>query len=309
MAELLQIFIDNIAPILVIAAIGFLVGRQLEIDPRPLSKLLLNVLSPALVYQSISTSQISSAELVQLTAAVGLFVAAMTALAYGITRYQGENRLNQAAVILAAICPNNGNFGLPVIALAFNSEVLARAAVVFVLVTMSNYSVGVFMASSGRTSLRMALLNILRVPPVYAAVAGLLVNFTGLSIPAVIAEPVFKLSQATVPMMLLMLGLQLSRSAPLSRLNLVGLGVGLRLLISPLLAASFALLIGLNDVGTVALIMQASMPVAVVTIILASEYNLDHQLSLSMIFASTLLSPLTLSLLIFALSQFIPSAV
>jgi predicted permease len=54
-------------------------------------------------------------------------------------------------------------------------------------------------------------------------------------------------------------------------------------------------------------ILQASMPIAVVTIIFASEFELDHQLALSMILASTLLSPVTLSVLIFVLRRWYPA--
>lgn len=309
MIELLEIFVDNIAPILIIAGVGFYVGRRLNIDAQPISKLLFTVLSPALVFQSIYTSRISGDELVSLIAAVAIFMFVITLLSYGLMLWMGESRLNRASVVLAAICPNNGNYGLPLIALAFNNEVLARAAVIFVLVTISNYSVGVFMASSGRKSPARALLNILAVPSVYAALFGLLLNFTGITLPVILADPVQKMSQATVPMMLLMLGLQLSKTTALENLNLVPLGVGLRLLASPLAAAGIALALGLNDTATVAFIMQASMPVAVVTIILATEYDLDRQLSLSMIMASTLTSPITLSILIFLLKRLIPAAV
>jgi predicted permease len=306
--ELAEIFIDNIAPILIIAGIGFFAGKRLKIDATPISRILFSVLSPALVFQSIYTSQISGTELIGLIVIVAIFILVMSLLAFGIALWRKETRLNRAAMILAAICANNGNFGLPLIALAFNNEVLARAVVIFVLVTISNYSVGVFMASSGSKSPGMALMNVFGVPSVYSALLGLLLNFTDTTLPPIMAQPVHRLSQATIPMMLLLLGLQLSRSTTLTHLNLVSTGVALRLLISPFIATSLALLLGLNNVAAVAFIMQASMPVAVVTIILATEYDLDRQLSLSMILASTLLSPVTLSLLIYILRRLVPAA-
>jgi predicted permease len=66
------------------------------------------------------------------------------------------------------------------------------------------------------------------------------------------------------------------------------------------------IMVGLNSPATIAVIMQASMPVAVATIILASEFELDHQLSLGMIMTSTLLSPVTLSILIYLLRRWNP---
>ncbi len=308
MTELLAIFVDNIAPILIIAGIGYIVGRLFEIDAQSVSRVIFNVLSPALVFQVISTSTITGSELVLLVASVAVFMLTMASLAYIVTGWIGVSRLPRAAVILGAICANNGNFGLPLVTLAFGPEVVARAAVIFVTVTISNYSLGVFVASSGSKPPLQALRNVLKVPSVYAACFGLFLNFTDLQLPFVLAQPIQRLSQATVPMMLLLLGLQLSSSSHLVRIRLVSLGITMRLLVSPFVAAIIALLVGLNDTAMVALIMQASMPVAVVTIILATEYELDRQLSLSMILASTLISPVTLSLLIFVLRRLVPGA-
>lgn len=308
MTELLGIFVDNIAPILLIAGIGYIIGRQFEFDTQSVSRLIFYILSPALVFESISTSAITGTEVVLLIVAVIIFMLAIAGITYLITGWMGEDRQTRAAIILAAICANNGNFGLPLVTLAFGPEVIARAVVIFVTVAISNYSFGVFVASSGNKPLLQALGNVLRVPSVYAAILGLLLNFTDLRLPAILAQPVQQLALTSVPMMLLLLGLQLSRSSYFVQPRLVSMGVTLRLLASPFLATIIAILLGLNETATVALIMQASMPVAVATIILAAEFDLDRQLSLSMILASTLMSPITLSLLIFLLRRMVPAA-
>lgn len=307
MLELLQIFIDNIAPILLIAAVGFYIGRRLGVDPKPVGRILYNVLSPALVFQSISTSKITGGEVAQIFFVMLLFIVIMSFTAWLVMRWRTDSRVERASVMLGATCANNGNFGLPLISFAFGQDVFARAVVVYIAFTVFNYTSGVFIASSGRKSPREAAKNILFVPAVYAAIAGLTVNFIGLTLPPVIARSVLLVSQATVPMMLMMLGLQLARSAELNRMSVVSIGVALRLLVSPFIATILVLLIGLNAPAMVAVIMQSSMPVAVATIILASEFELDHQLSLNMIMASTLLSPVTLSILIYLLRRWNPS--
>lgn len=307
MLELLQIFIDNIAPIMLIAAVGYTIGRRLGIDPKPVGRILYNVLSPALVFQSISTSKITGGEVAQIFLVMAIFIVTMGGLAWLIMRWGSDNRVERASVMLGATCANNGNFGLPLISFAFGPDVFARAVVCYIAFTVFNYTSGVFIASSGRKSPRQAALNILFVPAVYAAFAGLIVNFTGFTLPPVLARSVLLFSQATVPMMLMMLGLQLAHSTAWTQIRIVSVGVGLRLLVSPVVATALVMLIGLNAPATVAVILQASMPVAVATIILASEFELDHQLSLSMIMASTLLSPVTLSILIYLLRRWNPA--
>ncbi|MGQ9888823.1 MAG: AEC family transporter [Aggregatilineales bacterium] len=305
--ELLQIFANNIAPILLIAGIGYFSGRRLRVDPAPLGRIIFYLLSPALIFRSLSTSEIVFAELVKLILVMALFVTVMAAVGLLAAGWRTDNRVSRASVVLAAICPNNGNYGLPVISFAFGPSVLARAVVIFVATTLFNYTLGVFVASRGQHTLRESLAVVARVPVLYAAVFSLFVNFADIVLPPFIERPVLLLSQATIPLMLILLGLQLAQTPRVTQPELVGIGVGLRLLLSPLVSTALVLLLGLDAPAAIAIIMQASMPVAVVTIILATEFELNRQLSLSMILASTLISPITLSLLILVLSRLEPS--
>ena len=155
--SIIQIFVDNIAPILVIAGVGYFSGRRIRVDPAPLGRIIFNVLSPTLIFQSLSTSEIELAELAGLVFVMVVFVIIMAIAGYGVARWRTDNRVTRASVMLAAICPNNGNYGLPVISFAFGPAVLARAVIIFVATTLLNYTLGVFVASRGRRTLRESL--------------------------------------------------------------------------------------------------------------------------------------------------------
>ena len=58
------------------------------------------------------------------------------------------------------------------------------------------------------------------------------------------------------------------------------------------------LLLGLTGAARQAAILQASMPAAVITTVLALEFDAAPAFVTSVVFVSTLLSPLTLTLLI-----------
>lgn len=306
MLELLNIFADNIAPILLIALVGFIVGRRLRIDPTPLGRVIFNVFSPALVFNALATNTIPLGELGLLALTMTLFVVTMTLVAYvayNVTRGQAGDRLGRAGVILSSVCPNNGNLGLSLIGFAFSDDVFARAAIIYIVVTFLNYTGGIFIASSGRLTPKEAVWNITRTPAIYAALVGLIVNASGIMLPLMVQRSVGLLSQAAIPAMLILLGLQLARVTRIERPQLVSLAAGLRLLVSPLLATALVLLLGVHGPASIAVIMQASMPVAVVTVIFAAEFGLDDRLASSTVLASTLLSPVTLSVLILLLRQ------
>jgi predicted permease len=111
-------------------------------------------------------------------------------------------------------------------------------------------------------------------------------------------RPIGLLSGAAIPVMLLVLGMQLERHARPEHPKAVAAAVGLSLLVSPLIAFTLAALLGLEGAARQASIIEASMPAAVATTVLALEYDLDAEFSTSVVLFSTLLSPFTLVLLI-----------
>ena len=100
--------------------------------------------------------------------------------------------------------------------------------------------------------------------------------------------------------MLVLLGLQMAeaREWPRARLILIGVASFLQLVIAPLVGLALAYLLGLTGVTRQAAVIEASMPTAVITTILAVEYDLDSAFVTGTVILSTVLSPLTLTPLI-----------
>jgi predicted permease len=301
--EIVSIFTNNIAPVLIVAGIGFLAGRAFQIESRSLAKLIFNVFSPALVFYSLYTSEIDGHEFAMLILVVIAFQLLMAGLAYVVMRLQHANRLEQATVVLSAFCLNAGNFGLSVAAFAFGDAVLARAIAVWIGNTILNNTLGVFIASNGSQPVRKSLVNILRVPAFYATAAAFLLRGLNIELPPMLLRSAGLLKDASIPSMIILLGLQMSQSVSGSRRALVGSGVIIRLLAGPLIGLGLVLVLPLTDLGATAFLLQASMPTAVMTLILAKEYHLDETLMLNLIMVTTLVSPFTLSIIILLLKK------
>lgn len=301
MGELISIFVNNIAPILIVAGVGYAAGKRLDIDSRSVGQLLFNVFSPSLVFYSLYDNKIQGNELGTLLLLIALFQLSMAGLAYVILRFIRVEGVERSSVILSSFCLNAGNFGLSLASFAFGDTVLARAVVIYIGNTVLNYTLGVFVASSGRRSPRGALLSVLRVPAFYASVAAFLIRGFNIELPLIAERSVAVLKDAAIPAMLILLGLQMSQSVRVTRWKLVSLGVGLKLLVGPIVGVVLALLFHLEGAAAVAFILQVSMPTAVLTLVLAKEYRLDETLMLNLIMTSTLLSPLTLSVIILLL--------
>jgi predicted permease len=109
------------------------------------------------------------------------------------------------------------------------------------------------------------------------------------------------LGDAAIPLMLIVLGIQISRTS-LQRQGGIMLGVSLTRLVGGAVVGSlFALLLGLQGVTRRVAVVEAAMPTAVMTSVLATEFEGDSQLVSSIILLSTLLSLLTLPILLYIL--------
>jgi hypothetical protein len=113
--------------------------------------------------------------------------------------------------------------------------------------------------------------------------------------PTAIERSIDLLTQAAIPIMILVMGLQLAKVSwdGLSRPLL--LASGLRLVVSPLLVVGIAALLGLSGAARQAAIVEAATPTAVIAIILGTEFDLEPLFITSVVLATTVLSPLTIT--------------
>lgn len=306
MNELISIFINNIAPVMLVAGVGYIAGKRLKVESRSIGLLIFNVFSPAFVFYALYDSKIGGEELTLLLLLIATFQVIMAGISFVAVRLYGADKVERASLMISSFCLNGGNFGLSIANFAFGEAVLARAVIVFIGNTILNYTLGVFVASSGRQAPLSALKNVLRVPAFYATLLAFLLRGFDIELPPVIFRSVSVLKDAAIPSMLVLLGLQLSESMRIYRWQPVSLGVIIKLLIGPVIGFGLALLFNLEGASAIALILQASMPTAVVTLVLAREYHLNETLTLNLIVATTLISPFTLSVIILILRTLYP---
>jgi malate permease and related proteins len=295
---LLSILVSDILPIFVIAGIGFLIEWRSAGSVKTLSAVSFNALSPCLIFDQLVTSKVGGSDVGRMALYCILLTATM-----GITARLAAIPLRldpktRSSFLLVVMFSNSGNYALPVILFAFGREALAHASIYFVTSAIVVYTAGVFIAATSGRSVRQALLGFFRVPALYALAAAAVILLTHIEPPAVVMRPIGMLSDAALPIMVLVLGMQLRRAALPSRPAVVTLAVVLSLLIAPIIGFALTLLLGLSGVARDAAIVVAAMPSAVITTVLALEFDLDSNFVTSVVFVSTLLSPLTLVLLL-----------
>jgi predicted permease len=298
---LFSIFANDVLPIFVVAGVGFAIARVLKADVQTLSRVTFNALSPCLVFHLLVTSSVSASDFGRMTALAILTIGGVGLVGRLVTLPFRLDRAMTSAFLIVVMFSNSGNYGLPVVLFAFGRDALGHATVYFVANAVATYTLGVFLASAGRRSIGQAAWGVLRVPAVWGVVAAGIILGLGVPLPPAVMRPIELLSGAALPTMILVLGMQLERGAWPERPLLVALAAVLALVVTPLIAFGASQLLGLTGVARQAAIVQAGMPSAVLTTILALEFDVAPSFVTACVMLSTLASPITVTLLIAAL--------
>lgn len=298
MTDLLNLFAENLFPVLAAATIGFTLQRALRLDPRPISQTIFFVFTPALVLNLLLNTEIQPSGIARMVI-FACFIMLVTGLvSWGISKSLKLSGKTVSALVLVSAFSNNGNFGLSLTNFAFGKDALAWAVIYFITSAIVINSIGVYIASSGSSRPREAIRGLFKVPALYVLPIAFLIRSQHINLPLMFSRPIELLGSAAIPSMLIVLGMQIAHTGFPKRLNLIAVPTGIRLLAGPLLAIATISFFGLEGASRQAGVLEAGTPVAVYTSILSIEYDVDPEFVAGTILLSTLLSPLTITPLI-----------
>lgn len=299
MKALSAILYNNIVPVFIAIGLGYALERRLKIEIKSVSRTIFYALTPCLVFSSLVKSTISGGEFWGIASFEILITLFVALVAWGVARALRFDRAMESAFLLATLFVNSGNYGLSVNQLAFGDEALARAVIYFVVSSLLVNTTGVYLASRGQARAGDALSNVFKVPIVYAVFLAVFVKLINLT---VTGSPVFKavdmVGQGAVPLMLLLLGMQLAKTPLTQGMKTAGLAAFIRLAVASIIAWPLANWLGLAGPTLQACVVEASMPTAVTTTVLAIEFDVKPEFVTSVVFLSALASPITLTPLI-----------
>ncbi len=298
MNGVLDVFLQNILPIFIVAAMGFVLRRSLRLDKQALSKLTFYAFSPALVFSSLVNSQIPNDEMVQLAAYALVVTLSIGLVALVASRIMRLSRIDTVALLLVVMFVNGGNYGLTLNRLRYGDDGLARAVVFYIVSTILVFTLGVFIASMGQASWRKSLSRLVRLPAFYAVVLAVIVYSFDIYVPQPLLRGIELAGAGAIPVMLVVLGMQIADLTDLGRIWLAVPASVLRLMVAPVLAVIVAGWFGLQGLNRATSIIEASMPTAVITTIIAVEFDVRPGLVTSTVVLTTILSAITLPIVI-----------
>ncbi|MBW7881470.1 MAG: AEC family transporter [Caldilineaceae bacterium] len=299
MLQLFSIFLNVLLPVFSLVLIGYIAGPRLGMEARTLTKLAYYILVPAFIFNVFSKAEIRMDLALRMALYFFVVTAGTIVIAFLAARLLGASTQLTAAYVLVAAFGNVGNFGLPVIQFKLGEVGLLPASVYFLVGSTFGFLVGVMAATWNRDGGRWrAVWAALSTPGVIAVVPAFLVNGLSIPVPAFADRAISLMAGALIPVMLLTLGIQL---AGMGRPNIdrhVMTSSLVRLLISPLLAIALTGVFAIPDLESGVGIIQAAMPAAVLTSLIALEHNLIPNFVTTAVLFSTAASAITLTIVL-----------
>jgi predicted permease len=281
-------------PVFFVVAVGYYIGKKdPKINTKFITNFAANVGTPALILYALNIKNISfdifsNYFWYYLLAITGFFLVGIIFLFILKTK-------DIIRELPPFVLPNTGNMGLPICLFAYGSEGLGVAAAISSLIILFHFTLGVFLADR-----KFNFEVILKSPPFYTIIISVLLLYYEIELPVFIENTSFLLMYATIFLILMSLGIALTRLKIFSFFKALISSIG-RLILGPIIGLSIIYYYELDGFAAGVLLIQCSMPSAILNYLLGSIYSPKKIVDniASMIVVSTLLSFITIPIVVF----------
>ena len=260
--------VSIVFPIFLIVCVGFVYGRRHRPEMLAANQLNMSVFLPALIFSALAAKTFALADNALIAIGGAVVVLGSGLLAWPLARVLGY----QPKTLVPPVMFNNaGNMGLPLLALAFGDQALGAAVVLLLVETMLQFSLGPWLLSG-----RLHMATIWREPVIGAALLGLGVSLSGVSIWPPVMTASKLLGDISIGLMIFSLGVRLS-SAPLTNWTIGWVAAVATPVTGMLMAWLFGTLTGLEQRQMDILFIFGALPPAVLNFIFAERYHQEPE--------------------------------
>jgi len=200
-----------------------------------------------------------------------------------------------SALYVAIAIMNSVNIPFPVIYLAYGSEGLLAATLFSIpnIILICSLGIYITMGKHWKDGLR----ELARVPVLYAAVIGLLLNLNHIVVPELIMKSLNLIAMMAIPLVLIVLGFNLSK-VRLTALPTTLLASFLRIFVGFAFGLLSVNLLHIEGVYRSVVLFDSAMPAAANAAVIATKYNSEAELVSSVVFVTTLISLVSIPFLL-----------
>tara|TARA_B100001540_G_scaffold297329_1_gene299845 strand:- start:794 stop:1696 length:903 start_codon:yes stop_codon:yes gene_type:complete len=281
-------------PVFFVIGIGYFLGRKnSKIDTSFITSFAANIGTPAMIIYAVTSTGITFDIFANYFwyYLIAIFLFSI----FGILTLYFLKTKDIIRELPPLILPNTGNMGLPICLFAYGSQGLGVSAAISSLIILFHFTLGVFLADR-KFNFKIITKN----PPFYAIIISALILFYELELPKFIINTTEWLMYATIFLILMSLGIALTRLKVFS-INKAIFSSLTRMIIGPIIGFSLITFFNLTGYAAGVLLIQCSMPSAVLNYLVASIYSPKKIVDsiASTIVVSTLMSFITIPIVVF----------
>ena len=296
--ELYLKLIDVLFPVFFIIGIGYYIGKK---DPKFNTQFITNfagtIGTPAMIFYTITTTGVTLEIFIEYFIYAVVILGAFAIVGFFFLLFLKKDPITELPPLFL---PNTGNMGVPICLFAYGTAGLGVASAIASVIILFHFTIGVFLASK-----KFSLSILIKNGPIYGIIVAVLFLFFEWDVPGYLENTTFLLTYTTIFLVLMALGVALTRLKVVSWSHAAILGA-VRVVLGPLIG--FALIKFLNLSGFMAgvLLIQSSMPSAVLTYLVGSMYSKKRAVDniASVIVSSTLMSFITVPIVVYLALRF-----
>jgi len=291
--ELYLKLFEVIFPVFFIVAIGYFIGkRHTNLDTSFITNYAANFGTPSLVIFALTSTGITFAVFAE------YFIYSLIMLSsFGIIGliFLILMKKDYIRELPPFILPNTGNMGIPICLFAYGQLGMGVAAAISSLVVTLHFTLNIFLAKK-----KFDVDVIIKSPAFYAILITVFILYFQIETPKFVINTVMLLAYTMIVLILMSLGIGLTQMKVFSFGSSIITSIG-RVIVGPIIGFIIIKIFNLNGFAAGVLLIQSSMPSAILCYLVASMYSpkkIVDNIS-SMIVISTLMSLVTVPITVF----------
>jgi predicted permease len=285
--------IEVLFPVFFVIGIGYYLGKK---DPKLNTKFITdfaaNIGTPAMIFYTITTTGVTLEVFASYFIYFLIIIAGFSIIGFISLVFLKKDPISELPPL---ILPNTGNMGIPICLFAYGTEGLGVASAIASLVILFHFTLGVFLAKK-----KFSFDVVLKSVPTYGIIVSVLFLYFDWVVPKFIENTTFLLTYSTIFLVLMSLGVALTRLKVTSWNKAILLGL-VRVIGGPIIGFSLIKFLNLSGFAAGVLLIQSSMPSAVLTYLVGSLYSKKKVVDsvASVIVTSTIMSFVTIPIIVY----------
>ena len=284
---------DVLFPVFLVIGIGYWYGRK---DPKFDTKFISNFAGqigiPCAIFYFLTSSNIEFELFLRFSYYFTLYVVIFTIIGILVLKILNKDIYR---LLPPLILPNTGNMGMPICLFAYGKTGIAIATATTAMILVFHFSIGILLASR-----KFSIKPLINCVPVYALFISLFFVYFKIPAPKFLENATFLIGYSSIFLVLMSLGVALSKLKVFSfRETFIYSFV--RVIIGPSVGLIFVKIFNISGVEAGVMFIQASMPSAILTYLVAKIYSpkkISDSIA-STVALSTLLSFITIPVVVF----------